>query len=188
MCAIYVVLLCVGRFGFGWAHDVFKNLHVICSCIFMHTYLHFLIFLYTTMLVLFWLSLSLSLSFSLHSCVSLLLWHLNANLLRPRTLYVLGHLLPLTLHHLLFGSVMRTLERTSLRIFVDKAFIRNATSFCQNFLTLTYSLSFTIGVGSHFVTSRSLILLWSYKSFTPIYTKLILQYLISSLAFEVHAL
>ena len=188
MCAIYVVLLCAGRFGLGWTHDVFKNLHVICSCIFMHTYLHFLIFLYTTMLVLFWLSLSLSLSFSLHSCVSLLLWHLNANLLRPKTLCVLGHLLPLTLHHLLFNSVMRTLERTSLRIFVDEAFIRNATSFCQTFLTLTYSLSFTVGVRSHFVTSRSLIPLWSYKTFTPIYTKLILQYLISSLAFEVHAL
>ena len=103
------------------------------------------------------LSLSLSLSLSLHSCVSLLLWHLNANLLRPKTLCVLGHLLPLTLHHLLFNSVMRTLERTSLRIFVDEAFIRNATSFCQTFLTLTYSLSFTVGVRSHFVTSRSLI-------------------------------
>ena len=32
-----------------------------------------------------------------------------------------------------------------------------ATSFCQNFLTLTYPLSFTAGVGSHFVTSRSLV-------------------------------
>jgi len=40
--------------GLDWAEPmIFLNLHVICSCIFMHTYLHFLIFLYTTMLVLF---------------------------------------------------------------------------------------------------------------------------------------
>ena len=135
-------------------------------------------------LVLFWLSLSLS----LHSCVSLLLWHLNANLLHPRTLYVLGHLLPLTPHLLLFGSLMRTLEKTSRRTFVDEAFIRNATSFCQLFLTLTYPLSFIVKVGSHFMTSWSLVPPWSYSSFTAIYTESILQYFISSLVFEVQAL
>ena len=122
---------------------MFLNLYVICSCIFMYMYFHFLIFLYITVLVLFWFSLSLS----LHSCVSLLLWHL-----RLRTLYVLGHLLPPTPHLLLFGSMMRTPERTSRRTFVDEAFIQNATSFYRIFLTLTYPLSFTVGVGSHFVT------------------------------------
>ena len=141
--------------------------------------------------VLFWHThthtLSLSLSLSL-SCVSLLLWHLNANSLRPRTLCILGHLLPLTLLLILFTSVMRTPIRISQRTVVDKAFIRNATSFCQIFLTLTYSLSFIVGVGSHIVASRSLVPPWSYRSFTPICTKSILLYLISSLAFEVHAL
>ena len=97
-------------------------------------------------------SLSLSLFY-----VSLLLWHLNANLLRPKILCILGHLFPLTSHLLLFDSKIRTPERTSRRTFVDEAFIQNATLFCQNFLTLTYPLSFIIGVGSHFVTSRSLV-------------------------------
>ena len=62
-------------------------LHVTCSCI-SHTYV--LSFQYTyyiwTALGRFWLSLSLRLSsFAL---ISLCLWHLNASLLRPRTLFV----------------------------------------------------------------------------------------------------
>ena len=177
MCDIYVVLLCAGRFGLGWAHDVFKFArHMLMH---FHAYVpSFSYILIYSVLVLFWLFLSLS----LHSCVNLLLWHLNANLL------YLGHLLPLTLHHPLFGFVMRTLERTSWKTFVNETFIQNVMSFCQTFLTLTYPLSFTVGVGSHFVTSRSLVPPWSYRSFTPICTESILQYLISSLAFEVHAL
>ena len=135
------------------------------------------------LLVLFWLYLSLSLS-----CVSLLLWHLNANLLCPWTLYVLGHLLPLTPLHLTFDSMMRGPVRTSWRTFVDEAFIRNAMSFRWNFPTLTYPLSFIVGVGSHFVTSRSLVPLWPYRSFTLICIESILLYLISSLAFEVRIL
>ena len=47
----------------------FLSLHVICSCIFMHMYLQFLIFFYIVLLVLFWLSFYLLLSLS---CVSLL--------------------------------------------------------------------------------------------------------------------
>ena len=147
-CVIYM-LSCYVLVGLDWADPMmFLNLHVICSCIFMHTYLHFLLFLY---ILCWYFSDCFSLSLSLHSCVSLLLWHLNANLLR------LGHLLPLTLHHPLFGFVMRTLERTSWRTFVNETFIQNVMSFCQTFLTLTYPLSFTVGVGSHFVTSRSLV-------------------------------
>ena len=102
------------------------------------------------LLVLFWLSHTLSLSLSLSlssSCVSLLLWHLYTNLLRPRTLCVFGYRLPLILHHLMSSFVMRKSNQTSWRTFVDEAFIRNATSFCQTFLTLTYPLSFTVGLG-----------------------------------------
>ena len=121
-CVLYMLSCCV-LVGLDWAESMmFLNLHVICSCI--RTF----IFLYSYIL-LCWYFFD-SLSPSLHSCVSLLLWHLNTNVLRPRTLYVLGHLLPLTLHLLLFGSMIRMLERTFRRTFVLKAFIRNATSFC----------------------------------------------------------
>ena len=143
-CVIYM-LSCYVLVGLDWAEPMmFLNLHVICSCIRTFIFLYSYIFCVGTFLIVF-------LSLSLHSCVSLLLWHLNTNLLR------LGHLLPLTLHHPLFGFVMRTLERTSWRTFVNETFIQNVMSFCQTFLTLTYPLSFTVGVGSHFVTSRSLV-------------------------------
>ena len=119
---VFTLLLCCVLVGLDWAEPMMHlNLHVICSCIFMHTYLHFLLFLY---ILCWYFSDCFSLSLSLHSCVSLLLWHLNANLLR------LGHLLPLTLHHPLFGFVMRTLERTSWRTFVNETFIQNVMSFC----------------------------------------------------------
>ena len=81
-------------------------------------------------------------------------WHLNVSLLCPGTLFVSGHLLLLIPLLLLFGSVIRMPERTSQRIFLDESFIRNAESFCRTSLTLTYPLSFTVGVGSHCVTSR----------------------------------
>ena len=42
MCDYYVKLLCAGKFGLGWAHDVFK----FACHMFMHTYLQFSIFLY----------------------------------------------------------------------------------------------------------------------------------------------
>ena len=86
-------------------------------------------------------------------------WHQNVSLLHPRTLCVLGPPLhPLILPFLLFGSVMRMPERTSQRTFLDKVFIRNAESFWRTSLTLTYLMSITVGVGSHYVTSRSHVL------------------------------
>ena len=61
-CVLYM-LSCYVLVGLDWAeHMIFLNLHVICSCIFMHTYLHFLIFLYT---LCWYFSYSLSLSLSL---------------------------------------------------------------------------------------------------------------------------
>ena len=149
-CVVTLLLCCVlVSFGLGWAHDAFKFAY--------HMLIHFLEYVPSILYIVIFCcyfsdSLSLSLSLSL-SYVSLLLWHLNANLLSPKTFCVLGHLFPLTLLHLLFDSMMRMPERTSRRTFVDKAFIWNATSFCQTFLTLTYPLSFTVGVGSHFVAS-----------------------------------
>ena len=113
-------------------------------------------------------------------------WHRNIDLLRPGTVFVLGHRLLLILPPLLFDSVMRMPERTSWRTFLDEVFIQNAESFCQILPTLTYPMSFTIGVGSHCVTSRSHVLLCKSKSFTPTCMDLILQYLPFILAFDVH--
>ena len=179
MCVYFVAMLCVGKFGLGWVRDAFKF-----TC---HMLMHFHVYIPSIIYIMIYCCWYFSDSLSL-SCVSLLLWHLNANVLHPWTLCILGHLLPLILHHLLFGFVMRTLIKTSRRTFVDEAFIRNAMSFCQTFLTLTYPLSFTVGVGSHFVASRSFVPSCLYKSFISIYMESILQYLISFLTFEVCAL
>ena len=99
--------------------------------------------------------LSLSLSLFLTLVAS---WHLNVNPFRPGTLFVLGHLLLLLLLtplHLMYSSIMKRPSRTSQRTFHDEAFIRNAKSFCQTFLTLNYPLLSTVGVGSHYVAPRS---------------------------------
>ena len=134
------------------------------------------------MLVLFYLSLFLPLSF-FWLVVS---WHLNENPFCPKTLFVLGYLLlPLTLFLLLFDSMMRRLVRTSQRRFLDEAFIRNAKSFCRTSPTLTYPLSFTVRVGSYCVTSRSLVHPCLYKSSTSTCMDLIIQFLSLLLVFEV---
>ena len=85
------------------------------------------------------------------------LWNLYKNLLRPKTLFFPGHLL-LTLHPHTSGSAMIKPIRTFRRTFPDATFIRNAKSFYQIFLILTFPLSSTIGVGSHYVASQSLAL------------------------------
>ena len=71
----------------------------------------------------------LSLSLSLFSVYVSSLWHLNVSRLRPGTLFIPGHRLRLILLPLLFGSVMRMLERTSRRPFLNEVFIQNAESF-----------------------------------------------------------
>ena len=157
-------------------------LHVTCSCIPMHTFFLFNISWYIW--IVFGTSLIVSLSLS-PSLFSLCLWHLNASLLRPRTLFVPGHPLCLILLLHLFGSMMRMPKRPSRRTFLDKAFILNAKSSWWTSPTLTYPLSFTVRVGSHCVTSQSHVHPCLSKSFTLSCMDLIIQYLISSLAFEV---
>ena len=161
-------------------------LHVTCSCIFMHTYLQVSIFFILYLLgafLTFFLSLSLSLSFTLVTS-----WHLHVNPLCPGTLFVPRHLLLLRLFltplHLAYGSVIRRPNQTSRRTFHDVAFIRNVKSFCQISLTLTYPLSSTVGVRSHYVASWSRALPWSYRSSTPICMDLIILYFSLSLAFR----
>ena len=111
-------------------------------------------------------------------------WHLSINPLHPKILFIPGHLL-LILPLLIFGSTMRKPVRTSQRTFLDEAFMRNAKSFYWISSILTFPLSSTVGVGSHCVVSQSLFLPWSFKTFTPTYMGLIIQYLTLSLAFKV---
>ena len=118
-------LLCAGRFGLGWAHDEF-----IFAC---HMFMHSHAYVPSIVNILIYQLLGTFLIVSLYFFLSLLLmlvasWHLSVNPLRPKTLFILGHLLPLTPLHLTFGSMMRRLVRTSQRNFLDEAFIWNAKS------------------------------------------------------------
>ena len=116
-----------------------------------HTYVPYFIFiLILIVLVLFCMSLFLPLSF-FRLVAS---WHLNENPLRPRTLFIMGHLLLLILLLLMYSSVMIKPERTFRRT-LDKTFIQNAKSSYRIFLILIFPLSSTVGVRSHCVTSRS---------------------------------
>ena len=177
--------MCAGRIGLGWAHDFFNvacHMFMHFSCIRTFIYLYSDIDLCWCFSTCFFLSLFLSL---------VALWHLNGNLLRPGTLFILGQLLLLPLlilHHLTLGSMMIKPIRTFWRTFHDVTFIQNAKSFYQIFPILTFRLSSSIGVGSNCVASRSLVLPWSYKSFTPTCTDSTILYLSLSLAFKVHAL
>ena len=117
------------------------------------------------------------------------LWHLNENLLHPETFFVLGLLLPfLVLHPFTSSSMMGRPNRTSLRTSLDGVFIWKAKSFCQTSPTLTYLLSFIVGVGSQCVMSQSFVHPCLSKSSTPTCMDLIIQYLFLLLAFEVRAL
>ena len=130
---------------------------------FMHTYLHLSLFWYWSMLVLFYVFLSLFLSFV--SCSMALI----GNLFRLRTFFVPRHLflLPLLiLLHITSGSMMIKPVRTFRRTSHDTTFIWNAKSFYRTFLILTFPLSSTVGVESHCVASQSPVLPWSYRSFT----------------------
>ena len=110
MCDYYVEMMCAGRFGLGWAHDVFT----VAYHMLRHTYLYFFIFLYWFV----W-------CFSACPLLSLFLllvalWHLNKNPLLLGTLFVPGQLLflpPLILLHLTSSFVMikpvKTFRRTS---------------------------------------------------------------------------
>ena len=130
------------------------------------------------------LSLSLSLSFFRIVCA----WHPSVKLLHPRTLFVLGHHLLLILPLFMLGSVMIKPVKTFWRTFLGMAFIQNTRSSFWIFSIMTYSLSFIVGVRSPFVTSRSIVHPWSYRSFTLICMDLIPLYLAFSLPFEVYVL
>ena len=141
--------------GLDWATPMmYFLLHITCSCIFMHMYLTFSIFIYIDCDWCFLVCLSLSLSFSLLLSISCSMAP-KQNLLHLGTLFVLGHPF-LILPPLIFNFMMIKPNRTFRWTFLDETFIWNAKSFCQTSPTLTYPLSFTVSVGSHYVTSKSL--------------------------------
>ena len=182
------LLLCCVLLDLDWAepmrHYIYMSHVHAFSCI--RTF-RFLYLLYSILLVLFWLSLSLPLSLFLTLVAS---WHVNVNPFHLETLFVPGHLLLLlilTSFHLMSGSLMKRPIRTSWRTFHDKTFIRNAKLFCQTFLTLTYPLSSIVKVGSHHVAPWSHDLPWSYRSSTPICTDLITLYPSFLIMFRVYA-
>ena len=183
MCAIYVELLCAVRFGLSWAHDSFFCLHITWSSIFMHMYLHFSIFLYIDVFGAF---LRVSLSPSLFLSVSCIMAPKRKSTQSQNPLRSgassSSNLAP---SHVWFH------DDKAQKDFLENFCRRGIHSECQvilsDFLILTYPLSFTIGVGGHYVTFRSLVPPCLYKSFTPICMESILLYLISSLMFEVRA-
>ena len=183
MCIYFAVMLCAGRIGLGWAYDEFK----FACHMFMHFHAYIPSCFYHLILQLLgtFLIVSLSLSISL-SCVSCFMAPKCKSTLSKNPLHS-GASSPLILHLLLFSSMIREPVRTSWRISLDEAFIRNAKSSYQIFSILTFPLSFTVRAGSHCVAPRSLVPPWSYSSFTSICTDLILLYHISSLTFEVRA-
>ena len=173
--------MCAGRFGLGWAHDIFN---VSCH-MFMHfSCIHTFISLYSD-IKLFGAFLFIPLSLSL-SLFLVALCHLNRNLLCLGTLFVPGYLPLILLLHTL-GSVMIKPERTFRRTFLDEAFIQNTKSSYQISPILTFPLSSTVGVGSHCVASQSCALPWSYRSFTPTCIDLSILYLSSGYAHYSHS-
>ena len=174
MCVLYVEIMCVGRFGLGWAYDAYI---VICH-MFMHTYHS------SHILILMLFGTLRRVSLFLFRIVYI--WHLSKKLLHPRTLFILGFLLLLILPLFMSGSVMIKPVRTFWRTFLGVTFIWNARSFFLTSPTLIFPLSFTVEVGSPFVISQSVIPPWSYRSSTPICKDLILPYLAFSLLFEVY--
>ena len=161
-------------------------LHVTCSCI-PHAYVLSIqyILIYLNCLGFFWLSLSLPLFFLFTFVVSMApkcKSTLSQNPLHSRASSSPNP----TPSHIRFRD--KDARKAFSENFLDEAFILNTESFWWTSLTLIYPMSFTVGVGSHRVTSRSHVhSCWS-RSFTPTCMDLIFQYLSFILAFKVRAL
>ena len=114
----------------------------------------------------FFLSLSLSLSLSNKTS----LWHPNKrNPLWLGTLVmVLGHpLLLFLLFHLISGSVMRRLRRTSLKTSRNVVFIRNARLFCRILPILLSPKSFKLRIGNLYLRNPWGVPSYLFRNFTP---------------------
>ena len=148
----------------------------------VHAYVLFHYYFWIVIVFCFSLSLSLSLSLSRIDCA----WHPSTNLLRHETLLVSSFLLLILFPFFTFGSMMGRPYKTSLRTFRNLAFIWSAMSFCRNFPTLLYPMSFRLGDENLFVRYPWGALSCLYRSFTPMYMVSILVYLDLPWHFEVH--
>ena len=111
-CVITMLNCCV-LVSLDWAEPMmFLSLHVICSCIRTFNSLYSYI-----LMLLVLLCLSLFLPFSFFQLVAS--WHLYENPLCPRTLFIMGLLLLLTLL-LMFGFVMIKLEGLFGELFLTR--------------------------------------------------------------------
>ena len=171
MCAI---CLCANRFGLGWAYDAI--------CFACHMFMHFLcirtlfsIYLwYLNCLGLFWLSFLSLLLFLLTLVVSMAPKRKSTPAQNPfhsgASSSSISAPFSLRFHD-------DDAHKAFSENFLDDVFIRNAKSYWRTSPTLTFPLSFTVGNGSHYVTSQSLVLSCLSWSFTPTCTRLIVQYL-----------
>ena len=182
MCVLYVEIMRAGRIELGWAHDVF--------IIAYHTFMHFSCIrtslFYHIDIDCVWFS-SACLSLSLFLLVSLRMTpkHKSIPSRNPLCSRAASSSNPTP------SSVWFLDEKACQdfsRTFLEMGFIQNTKSSFRIFPIETFPLSSTVGVGSLFITSRTLVPPWSYMSFTLICTNFITLYLISSLAFEVRAL
>ena len=135
--------------GLDWVEPMMqlflaRHMFMHISCIRTLSFLYFCYGLWWCVLSVY---LSLSLSLPRIDCT----WHPSANLLRLRTLFVPSHLLLLIFLLFTFNSMMRSPIRTSLRIFLNMAFIWSTMWFCQIFLTLLFPMSVTLGDGNLFM-------------------------------------
>ena len=113
VCYIYWFVVCFSVW-IGLSPWHFFGLHATCSCIFLHTYLHFFIFLYIDVFGDF---LHVSLSPSLFLSVSCIMAPKRKSTSSQNPLYP-GHLLLLTLHLLMYGFVMIKPGRTFGELFL----------------------------------------------------------------------
>ena len=146
----------------------------------VHAYVLFHYYFWIVIVFCFFLSLSLSRI----DCA----WHPSTNLLRHETLLVSSFLLLILFPFFTFGSMMGRPCKTSLRNFRNLAFIRSAMSFCRNFPTLLYPMSFRLEDENLFVRYPWGALSCLYRSFTPMYMVSIPVYLDLPRHFEVHIL
>ena len=159
MCAI---CLCADRFGLGWAHDAICfachtyslfNILVIFELlgIFLIVFLFLPLFLFTLVVFMAPKHKSTSAWKPLHSGAS------SSSDSAPLSLWFRDN------------DAHKAFSENCSR----KVFIQNAKSFWQTSPTLTFPLSFTVGNGSHCVTSWSLVLSCLFRIFTPTCMELI---------------
>ena len=175
-CVIYMLNDCV-LLGLDWVEPMmYLSLHVTYSRIFrayIPSILYILIYWCSLVLFCVFLSLSLSLSLSLALACSMAPKCKSTPSWNPlRSGASSSSPFDPTLSHVQFHDDKA--RKDFLENFFRWGIHLERQVIYRIFPILTFPLSSTIGVGSHCVASRSRALPWSYRSFTPTCTELIL--------------